>query len=333
MKRKRNLIEEILSIRRRSIGVARDIALHHRLQFLDCALNGALAIQDSQARDELIRYVPIGTVTCIEGYFRLTFRDLIDYGPPYSDNAADFNKLAETKLDWGILQAVHGRTVSVGDFLSHSLPLNNLRDIKSNMGTLLKRDFLECLKDIQVFRPNVEKEFYTPIGPLIGDIVKAVDAIFEERHIYCHELALRTKAHYETIQRNYELAKLFLLATEEFMRDLLSEWNDLTSQVEMNARANEEFEKVDRDLKKLIERYSEEEVSDSLTQVQKLWEQFRESYAVYLASSWKGGTGWPLVYHSHMTEITRRRLIELQRDHQSDEDLIELTTLSEAEPS
>jgi hypothetical protein len=48
---------------------------------------------------------------------------------------------------------------------------------------------------------------------------------------------------------------------------------------------------------------------------------------------WKGGTGWPLIYHLHMTEITRKRLNELQKDHQADEDLIELTTLSEARSS
>lgn len=333
MKARRDLVQEILSIRTRSVGVPRDIALSHRLRLLDSALEAALSLQDLNARTELIRYIPIGTVTCIEGYLRSIFRDLIDYGAPYADNAAGFNNISDIKLDWRMARAIHGKTVSVGDFLSHILPVNSLQDVKTNMGVLLKADFLENLKDVEVYQFINGKQRITKVRPVIGDIISALNAIFEERHIYCHELALRTKADPASIKRNYEFTKLFLLATEAFIRSLLSEWKGLTSQVEMNQKASKEFHMIDEELGQLVERYSTDEKTKDkgLSTVQKVWEQFREASAEYLASGWEGGSGWSLVYCSHKTEITRRRVEEIRKEHQFDESLAELDSLSVSE--
>ncbi len=333
MKAKRDLIQEIVSIQTRSVGVPRDIALSHRFRLLDSALEAALLVQDSNARSELMRYLPIGTVTCIESYFRFVFRDLINYGAPYSDNAAEFNKVADVKLDWRILQAIHGKAVSIGDFLSHILPLNNLQDIKTNLNILLNDDFLEKIKDVQLDQYTDGHYSLTEIRPLMGDILNAVNTIFEERHIYCHELALRTKANPVAIKKNYELTKLFLLATEEFMRDLLSEWKDLTCQVDMNNRAYAEFKNIDGELNQLVEKYSkgEESEGEGLKEVQKKWEQYRETSANHLASGWNGGTGWPLIYYSHMTAITHRRVEGIRKERQYEESLAELDSLDKSD--
>src|SRR5574341_2500220 len=48
------------------------------------------------ARQELLKYVPMGTVACLEAYYRMVIRDLIDHGAPYNANA---HKLEDIKLD------------------------------------------------------------------------------------------------------------------------------------------------------------------------------------------------------------------------------------------
>lgn len=40
--------------------------------------------RDPTARAELFKYIPIGLVACIQGYFVLAIKDLIDSGEPYS---------------------------------------------------------------------------------------------------------------------------------------------------------------------------------------------------------------------------------------------------------
>ena len=46
-----------------------------------------------QFRRELAKYMPIGFIACVEGYFRLVFRDLIDHGDPFRTNVAAFKDI------------------------------------------------------------------------------------------------------------------------------------------------------------------------------------------------------------------------------------------------
>lgn len=91
---------------------------------------------------ELSRYFPIALVSCIEGYFRLVFADLINHGAPYKDNAAKF----EIKFTIDTAVSLERHSVTLGEFVAHLLPLNNLDDIESNMTTLIGESFLKLFK-------------------------------------------------------------------------------------------------------------------------------------------------------------------------------------------
>jgi hypothetical protein len=149
MNKKRNYVEEILSKSERNKRRPAYWLLQNRID----ALEKALGFAEESARNgdpsgtELLKYIPIGLVACAEGFLRLSFKEIIDFGPPFSENAASFQQL---KFDFKLVQAIGTRTVTVGDFVSHLLPLNNLDDINANLTTLIGEDFLNRFKSVQM---------------------------------------------------------------------------------------------------------------------------------------------------------------------------------------
>jgi hypothetical protein len=80
---RRNYVEEILSIRLRNETSPRWGAATLRLLELDVGLQKL-----SEWPSEVSKYFPIGIVAVLEAYFRSAIQELIDHGPPYSENAA-----------------------------------------------------------------------------------------------------------------------------------------------------------------------------------------------------------------------------------------------------
>lgn len=149
-------------------------------------------------REELMRYLPIAVIACIEGYFRLLFRDLIDAGSPYIDNLRSFeDRDLRFKID--DIVAIQKETVSLGDFISHLLPINSLEEINYCMSTLLGKDFLESLKSSPFISPSV---------------YKGVKRLFELRHIFAHELATKEKLDIKKCETIIGAGVSFLMATE-----------------------------------------------------------------------------------------------------------------------
>lgn len=164
---------------------------------------------------ELLRYFPIGMTACVEGYFRQAFRDLIDSGTPYMENVLNFRD-----INFGIqsVLAIHGRTVSLGDFVSHLLPLKSLQDINRNMSVIIGEDFLERLN-------NTEAEFANELVPfknLAPHIYREVKEMFRLRHIFAHELAITEKLRVKSLRMMLGAATTFVWETENLMDALLS---------------------------------------------------------------------------------------------------------------
>jgi hypothetical protein len=326
VKRKRDFVDEIVSIKTRTIGVHRDTALKSRLNSLDAALEAARSIADERGQRELLRYLPIGSVACIEGFFRLVIRDLIEKGVPFSDNAVNLNKNNELRLDFQALNAIHGRRITLGDFVSHLLPINNLADINLHLSTLIGEDFLERIKTIDVLIVQDEHREYKALGTIIGDVIQGVNDIFEMRHIYCHELALRTKADQKRIEHGYFMLRTFLLATTECIWRLESVDTPM-SQLEINQKAYDEFSALDNEMKQLVGQVNVQESDDpgpAIADVQAAFEQYRELSARHGAREWTGGSGYPMVYYAHLSDITRQRMEELKRAADGGEDLSQL---------
>jgi hypothetical protein len=96
---KRDILKEIESKQNRfSKGSSAYKQAHKRLFALiyaDFHLK-PLSNEYKEVKNELIRYFSVGLVSCIEGYYRIIVKKLIDYGSPFRDNA---HKLDDLKLN------------------------------------------------------------------------------------------------------------------------------------------------------------------------------------------------------------------------------------------
>jgi|GEM_PF-5794450 len=146
------------------------------------ALERASINDDSQA--EISRYFPIALIACIEGYFRLVFADLINHGSPYKENASKFD--IKFTIDTAISLEKH--SVSLGEFVAHLLPLNNLEDINANMSTLMGESFLAQFKKKRAETATQLHLFPTSDEEIDARIIGIIKRLFEKRHMYCHEL-------------------------------------------------------------------------------------------------------------------------------------------------
>jgi hypothetical protein len=143
MSRTRDTIQEIADIRqRRRLGSAM-AELPLRL----FALEHAFKIHD-KSQHELIRYFPVALIACVEGYFRMAIKDLIDAGEPYLSNAE--KPASSLKLDFSLLRAVHGKTITVGELVAHGVPLSRLEHIENVLSSLLGIGFLHSLRTTTV---------------------------------------------------------------------------------------------------------------------------------------------------------------------------------------
>jgi uncharacterized protein YecT (DUF1311 family) len=310
---KRNYVEEILSIRLRNDLNPRWGGALIQLQALEKALQNTADIPA-----EMVRYFPIAIVATMEAYFRSAIRELIDFGPPFSGNAAGFDKTRALPLDFRTVLAILGKTITLGDLVSHLLPFKSLEDIDRNMTTILGHGFLGRLKKIQD-RWAIEIEGATP-KPIIdnpSEVYRDVNQTFRLRHTYCHELAFSEKADPALIARCFISSSLFLKAADQMIWDLVAPNAPLT-QSGMSARAIEELAEADEELKRLsagIASYQNKEENEELARTQAAWGAFRELQANSYANRWgKGGTVWPTLKSRNETTTTRLRIGELQRE-------------------
>ena len=157
-------------------------------------------VRFSKAEKEFVRYMPVAAIALVEGYFKGLMCDLINLGPPFLQNAAEFK---EVRVSLEALVGTHTREITVGELLTHPLRLNNLEDIDRHMSVVLGLEFLKTLKS----------EESLPAKYLAG-----LTALFEARHILAHEIAPDYKA---TPQDNFEfLLCVFcvLLGTEHYIQ-------------------------------------------------------------------------------------------------------------------
>jgi hypothetical protein len=167
-------------------------------------------------RDELLRYFPIAIVACLEGYFQLVYRDLIDAGQPYLGNA--MKALKDLKFGVDVVLQVHGRRITAGELLAHQLKHNKLLDIDANMSHLTGRSFFSELKQKKLLESAFKDEDWARVYPKWYQLLEKT---FELRHIFCHELATREKLKVAEISDSCDATVGLIFATEGYLADLI----------------------------------------------------------------------------------------------------------------
>lgn len=308
MSRTRDIIEEIAQVRgRRRFGSA--IA---ELPFRLFSLERAFKDHD-QSNAELTRYFPVALVACIEGYFRLAIKELIDAGEPYLTNAE--RPASSIKLDFTVVRAIHGKAVTVGELVGHSVPLSRLEHIESAMASLLGTSFLDRMRTVtDRWEHEVRGE---PIKPILSDpdrIFAGVSKAFELRHIICHEIASAHEIDYTEVARCFESCVSFLRAADELISETLNPGAPLT-QSDMNVAAGKSLEEARHTLANAVAELQARLSGDELAafdQAQALWESFCMAWAEFDAMEVRGGTIWPTVRAGSAEALVRSRIAELR---------------------
>jgi hypothetical protein len=217
MARRRDFIAEILERRsRHPKRTDRWLQFMKRGEGLLFALNhvGRKAPKKHSCQAELFRYFPVGIVAASEGYFRLVYRDLINFGDPYLRNAAQFKDLS---LGHEAIYAIHERQASVGEIIAHQLSHNNLGDITRNMDALSGTDFKSAVEEELARRAHRERDGTMEPSWVSQFVVRT----FELRHIFCHELATSYPVRIEEIDSCFRATFAFLFCTEACVQKLL----------------------------------------------------------------------------------------------------------------
>ncbi|WP_299673495.1 HEPN domain-containing protein [uncultured Tenacibaculum sp.] len=315
---KRNLINEITSIKSRSEFNTR-YDFKTKLNDIEYAFKENLHY-NGKYNQELLKYIPIATVACFEGFFRSTYKELIDFGKPFSDNIVKFNQAKNVKFDFDIVNAIQTKTFSIGEFISHILPCNNYKDINSNLSTLIGKDFTSEIKLFEkesIFEKVKEtsKNFKENSNQIFADINRT----FELRHIFCHEFATNFDVNREEILRCFSSAKTFINQTNNFIWETIYP-NAPETQTEMNIQSNIEFEKVDKEFLELIDLIKERKSNnfgidpELFDKKLNLWKDYRKNKAELDASQVEGGTMYPTIYINSLKITTKEKIESLKKE-------------------
>ncbi len=309
MSRSRDIIQEIEEIRSRRQFESAMSELPRRLRALQDAFESR-----NNAHPEFIRYFPVALIACIEGYFRMVVRDLIDSGDPYLANA---EKAASTmKPDFSILRAIHGKKITVGELVAHSVPISNLKHIDAVLKNLTGESFISKLrstKDRWAHEGRGEPE--RPILGAPDTVFKDVDRTFELRHIICHETASGYAIETEDIGRCFESCLSFLRAADECVSEILHPGVPL-NQAAMNHVARTQLHEAEERLRNEIEKLTEKFGSEwraRFDSVQSEWRSHCDSWVLFqVGERQNSGSIWPLLYSSTKQQLVEQWTSELE---------------------
>jgi len=309
MSKQRDLVQEIIEIRSRNKSGPAQGELLLRLMALQRAFE-----EKDNTNEELLKYFPIAMVACMEGYFRLIIKEIIDSGEPYLEHAS---KLVEKgRFNYDVAKAFHGQKISLGEFVSHMVSTNNLAGIDTNMSTLLDVNYFDEISKVHDrWAHEIHGEPKKPIIDDMKSLKQRVAKAFELRHVFCHELANRHPLDSAEIEECFNATLTFIKAADEYHYQMLFP-NAPLSQRDMNIQASSDFSLAKNNLEKLNIKISEILPSDryeEYLETHKLWESFRDKDAEFHANEYKGGSIWPTIYGSTAASMTEQRGKEVEK--------------------
>ena len=309
MSRSRDIIQQIAEARsRRCIGVA-TAELPLQLFTLEDAFS-SLERKDG----ELLKYFPVALIASLESYLRAAIKNLIDSGDPYLSNAE--KPASSVKLDFSLLRAIHGKTITVGELVAHGVPLSRLDHINSVLTHILGENFLEKMRVVHSrWDHEVKGKAKEPILGNADAAFAAVERTFELRHIICHESSSAYLPNFEEIENCFDNCMDFLHAADECLSQIQFPDAPLT-QADMNEASGRRLEdkrtELNISLLKVKEGLQGAEI-DAFDKAQGAWEVYCEAWALFVADECaEGGTIWPVIYGGVVSASIERRIEEVR---------------------
>lgn len=259
------------------------------------------------------QFIIIRLVTILEVFTHDWTAQIIDAGEPYISRGTDLVK-GTLKIDFALAQALVGKQISFGELVSHGLPVNNVGDIDRVFSKLLNAPLFDHLKDV-VDRWAITIEGQQP-APLLPDPTwtrATLAQLFEQRHIFVHELPKDQNVEGRALDEYIRAASQFVNAADEAFNALLHGDCPLT-QADMNAAAAEDARKADEELADVLKALDPHNEQTDFQASQAAWESFRNRQAEFRSGINQPGHGSiaPMLYSSEIVKITRARIEQLK---------------------
>lgn len=169
-----------------------------KLEFTEDDNTRRIIIENTNAIYEAALYPAVGLVACIENFFRIKVKQLVDSSSFYKQNAAKL----QVKIDLKTTIDLEVNNLSLGEFVAHVVKLNNLKDINSTLSELLGEDFMKLLShwrdklDIQLdLFDGTEQEVTSK--DKFDWLMKTLDDLYTKRNKICHEAQTSGGDNYE----------------------------------------------------------------------------------------------------------------------------------------
>src|SRR4029077_11097832 len=126
-------------------------------------------------------YYPVACFAALEVDFRWEIRNLVDSGDTRFIKNVRVDEL-QIIIDHDLLIASHGKRVTIGELIAHSVSFSNLDAINRTMGQLLRADFLDLVKNARDSEERRAQGENAPlILPSISDTLAKVSKSADER--------------------------------------------------------------------------------------------------------------------------------------------------------
>lgn len=270
----------------------------------------------------------IRAVTLLEVFTRRNLADTIDQDRNFTDRAIEFSK--HVKIDFALVRDIQGKTITLGDILAHSVPVNSFGQIVGYFETLLGKPLRALIETaVDRWEAEVMKTTTEPIVKNYDTTAGVLTRLFEVRHILCHEAP--RKSVYETAEIDQFLDNAIQL-TKALHGILTLEKFGLVplTQTDMNIAAAEELRNTEAEMNKLFSAIEERvKVVDSkptripgyesdgswldhLKDAQEKWLAYRNAHCDFETYLNRGGTIRSLLWGKEATRQTQRRISDLE---------------------
>lgn len=228
----RDRVKEILGRRTRSgAGRAYDV-FAKRIDAIRHLSKQGPNLEDDRARKEILRYYPVATVACLEGFIRNLIAELIDEAPVARRNA----RRLDIKFDWDVMLSIHNKEITLGEFASHLISINKVKDIEDMMNAIygitdhssrLRTHVVRTADTVDLngwavfddgieFADNKERSLTTMT---YADCISSVSKAFNLRHIVAHELAVDIDLDEQDIMKAADGIHMYATALMAFVLD------------------------------------------------------------------------------------------------------------------
>lgn len=259
------------------------------------------------------QFIVIRLVTILEVFTRDWAARIIDAGEPYTSRGADLAK-GTLKIDFALAQALVGKQISFGELVSHETQFNSVGDIDRTFSKLIETSLFAYLTGVvDRWAIEIQGRLPEPLMPNPNECRAILARLFEQRHIFVHELPADQSVEGAILDGYISAASQFVHAADQAFNTLLYGDYPLT-QTAMNAAAAKDADEADNELAEVLEQLDPNKEQADLQASQTAWENFRDRHAEFRSGITRPGHGSiaPMLYSGEIETLTRARIDQLK---------------------